>query len=51
VDVKDSFTCIRQERDAERQEWLSRLKAMAEAKQRRREERELFGAGWRLWVR
>jgi len=40
VDVKDSFTRMRQERDSERQERLRRLKEETDAKQRRREGRE-----------
>jgi restriction system protein len=40
VKVKDSFTRMRQERDAERQDRLRRQREEAEAKQRRREEGE-----------
>jgi hypothetical protein len=40
VNVKDSFTRMRQERDSERQERLRRVQEEADAKRRRREERE-----------
>jgi hypothetical protein len=40
VNVKDSFTRMQQERDAERQDRLRAQREKAEAKQRRREERE-----------
>jgi hypothetical protein len=40
VNVKDSFTRMRQERDTERQERLRKLQAEAQAKQRRQEQRQ-----------
>lgn len=40
VNVKDSFTRMSQERDSERQQYLRKQEAAAEAKRRRREARE-----------